>query len=258
MNTEIKILKQIEPKDFTLISGLPGVAYIGKLSVDYLMKQLKAELVGEVYSKHFPPYVLIEKDGLVELLKNQLYRSNSKDGRNFLFLTGNAQAFSPEGQYEVANEVLEWASDHGLKRIFSLAGFVTDRPFDKPNVYITTTKSNLLEEMKKLGGIALDQGIISGANGLIMGLAKKMNLEGACLLGETHGYQTATGRYLSDAKAAKAVLNLLASFLDLKLDMDPLEKQAQQTDEVIAKMAEVERRIQEQMKQEAKKPSYVF
>jgi hypothetical protein len=29
MNAEIKILKEFEPKDITLVVGLPGTAYIG-------------------------------------------------------------------------------------------------------------------------------------------------------------------------------------------------------------------------------------
>ena len=63
MDAEIKMLKEFEPNQMTLVCGLPGIAYIGKLAVDYLVKQLKAELVGELYSKFFPPYVIIKEDG---------------------------------------------------------------------------------------------------------------------------------------------------------------------------------------------------
>jgi proteasome assembly chaperone (PAC2) family protein len=52
-------------------------------------------------------------------------------------------------------------------------------------------------------------------------------------------------------------LNLLTSILKLKVDMGPLDKQAKEMDEIIAKMAEVERRIKEEMSESAKKPSYV-
>ena len=43
----------------------------------------------------------------------------------------------------------------------------------------------------------------------------------------------------------------------LKVDMEPLEKQAKEMDDAIAKMAEVERRIKDEMSESAKKPSYV-
>src|SRR4030042_6112473 len=98
MNAEIKLLKSFTPNELVLVCGLPGTAYIGKLSVDYLIQQLKAELIGEVYSKHFPPYVIIKEDGLVELLRNELHLFKTETGQSIVFLSGNAQAFSPEGQ----------------------------------------------------------------------------------------------------------------------------------------------------------------
>ena len=52
MKAEIKILKKIESKEFVLVSGLPGIAYIGKLSVDYLIQQLKNK---EYYPEITPP-----------------------------------------------------------------------------------------------------------------------------------------------------------------------------------------------------------
>ena len=66
MNVDIIPLKEFESREFILISGLPGIAYIGKLSVEYLVQQLKAEKIAEVYSKYFPPYTLIKKDGEIK------------------------------------------------------------------------------------------------------------------------------------------------------------------------------------------------
>ncbi len=257
MDAEIKFLKPFKPRELVLICGLPGIAYIGKLSVDYLIQELKAELFGEVYSRYFPPYVIVKEDGLVELLRNELH--DYKDGaeRDIVFLSGNAQAFSPEGQYEITDKVLDWAAKNGVKRVYSVAALVTDRQFDVPAVFCTATSNALLEEIKAKGAQPLDHGIIGGENGLIMGLAKKRNIDGACLLAETHGYQTPTGEYVLDPRAAKAALGVLTQLLNMKVDMAPMEKQALQMDEAIAKMAEIERRVREEMTQSGKRPSYV-
>jgi uncharacterized protein len=257
MNSEIKILKQITPSELVLICGLPGAAYIGKLSVDYLVQQLKAELVGEVYSRFFPPYVIIKEDGLVELLRNELHLLKEESGKDLAFLTGNAQAFSPEGQYDVTEKVLDWAIENGVKRVYSVAALVTDRQYDAPDVYASATSAALLEEAKSRGAKVLDHGIIGGENGLIMGLARKKGLDGICLLAETHGYQTPTGEYVIDPRAAKAALNVLTQILGIKVDMEPMEKQALQMDEAIAKMTEIERKVREEMTQSGKRPSYV-
>jgi uncharacterized protein (TIGR00162 family) len=257
MNAEIKILKPFKSSELTLIVGLPGMAYIGKLSVDYLIQQLKAELIGEVYSKFFPPYVIIKEDGLVELLRNELHVFTDQTGRTIVFLSGNSQAFSPEGQYEISEKVMDWAVENGIKKVYAVAALVTDRQFDTPNVFVTATSTAMLEEAKAHGAQLLDHGIIGGENGLIVGLAKKRNIDGACLLAETHGYQAPTGEYVIDPRAAKAALNLLTQILGLKVDMEPMEKQAIEMDEAFAKMAEIERRVRDEMAQSGKKPSYV-
>jgi uncharacterized protein (TIGR00162 family) len=257
MNAEIKILKPITPKDPVLVVGLPGMAYIGKLSVDYLIQQLKADLVGEVYSKHFPPYVIIKEDGLVELMRNELHNYHLESGGDLLFLSGNSQAFSPEGQYEISEKVLDWAIENGAKRVYSIAALVTDRQFDVPKVFATTSSKELLEEAKAAGAEQLDHGIIGGENGLIIGLAKEKNLEATCLLAETHGYQAPTGEYVIDPRAAKAALIVLNKILNVKIDMEPMEKQAIEMDEAFAKMAEIERRVRDEMAQSGKRPSYV-
>ena len=257
MSVEIKILKPFSASKMVLVCGLPGIAYIGKLSVDYLVKQLNAELIGEIYSKHFPPYVIVKEDGLVELLRNELYWHKDEKGRDLVFFTGHSQALSPEGQYEVADKVLDWALAHGVQKVFTVAALMTDRPFDTPTVKSTATSKSMIEELKKHKVDILDHGVIGGENGLILGLCRKKEIEGACLLGETHGYQTQTGEYVIDAKAAKAALIVLNTILDLKVDMEPIEKQAVQMDELIAKMTEIERAVREEMAQSAKKPSYV-
>jgi hypothetical protein len=257
MSVEIKILKEFNPNQLVLVCGLPGTAYIGKLSVDYLIQQLKAEQIGEVYSKYFPPFVIIKEDGTVDLLRNELHLFKDESGRTIVFLSGNSQAYSPEGQYEVADAVLDWAIKNGVQRVYSVAAYITERPFEEPNVYCTPTTLGLLEEAKKHGAQFLEDGVIGGENGIITGLAKKKNVEGLCLLSETHGYQTPTGEYVIDPRAAKAALKVLTSMLNLKVDMEPMDKQVAQMDETIAKLMEIERRIREQMAGSGKKPAYV-
>ncbi len=60
-----------------------------------------------------------------------------------------------------------------------------------------------------------------------------------------------------DPRASKAALKVLTSMLNLKVDMEPMEKQVMQMDEAIAKMVEIERRIREEMAGAGKKPAYV-
>jgi uncharacterized protein (TIGR00162 family) len=243
------ILQDPNPEGSILICGLPGIAYVGKLSVDYLIRELGAKLVGEVYSQFFPPFVLIDNDGVSQLLRNELHYYEDEAKRGIFFLTGNAQAASPEGQYQVADYILDWTIKFGVKKVFSIAAFLTNKPFEQPKVYGTATTPVLIEEIKKHQVLPMSEGSISGMNGLILGLARIKELEGVALLGETRGYQTPSGLYLADAKAAKVVLKVLTKILDLKVNMDPLDEQTKQMDEFITRIAEVERRAKEERRE---------
>jgi uncharacterized protein (TIGR00162 family) len=254
MEVKVVVTKKVPVKDSILVCGFPGIAYIGKLSLDHLIQELNSELVGEVYSPFFPPYVLIKKDGIVELLKNELYFVEGSE-KNIFLLTGNTQAASPEGQYKITEAILDHVSTLGVTQVFSLAAFLTNKSFKKPKVHGTTTDLTFMKELTKHGIVPMKDGVISGMNGLIFGLAKTKNMIGACLLGETHGYQTPSGEYLLDAKAAKTVLEVLAKLLNLKVNMKPLEKQTKQLDELISKITDVERRMKDELKEQAKQNS---
>lgn len=252
MKVKFNLVKEIKPKESILVSGLPGIAYIGKLSVDYLIKELEAEIIGEVYSQFFPPYVLITNDGLVELLRNEIHYVNV-DKKDIFFFTGNTQAASPEGQYILADEVLSKLVDFNVKRVYSIAAFLTDRHFENPRVFGTATNQKLIKEIKEYGVIPMDKGMISGTNGLIFGLAGIKKLEGVCLLGETLGYRTATGQYLADSKAVRTVLEVLTDILGIKVDMEPLDRETERMDELITRMAEIEGRVRRETKESQEK-----
>lgn len=241
MEVEVHLLKQPELRKPYVVSGLPGIAYVGKLSVDHIVQELKAELFGEVYSKYFPPYVLIGKNGIVELLRNELYYWKNKDSeRDLVFFTGNAQAVTPEGQYLVADKILDTAMKLGAERIYSIAAFVTDRVIDTPRVYGAATEESLIDEVNQQGVLVMEEGPIGGVNGLIFGLAKVKKLQGICLLGETHGYTTVAGQYLVDANAVRAVLEVLTKMLNIEVDLSPLDRQVEQMKGAIKRMAEIE------------------
>lgn len=246
----INLLKEPKLKSPSLVSGLPGIAYIGKLTVDYLIKELKAEPFGEVYSRYFPPYVLVREDGVVELMRNELYFWKAVESENDLILfTGNTQAVTPEGQYIIADEVLDVCLGFGVKRVYCIAGYLTGRPVERPRVYGAATDRSILEELRMHGVLPMKEGSVGGVNGLLFGLAKTKGLEGICLLGETPGYTTASGHQLVDAKAVQAVLGVITKVLGIEVDIAPLEERIRQTEEFIERLELVRRRMEEEAKE---------
>lgn len=247
-----RLVREIKPERPCMVTGLPGAAGVAKLSADYLVKQLKGDLFEELYSDAFPPHVLIRKDGTVELLRNELYYCKSTKSRNDLIVfTGNTQAVSSEGQYEVANETIARAKRLGVVKLFATAAYVVEKPVETPAVHGAATETSLLEELKQYGVVPMEAGSITGTNGLLFGLAALQNIPSVCLLSETPAYTTPTGRFVVDAKAAKALLDVLTRILTIEIDMKPLEEEAKLSEEFMQRMEEIEQRTIDEVRKAA-------
>ncbi len=222
------------------IEGLPGIGNVGKLAAEHLIDQLKGKKFADIISKHFPPQVVIEDNGVVRLVDNQLYYAK-RDGANqdLIILTGDYQGLTPEGQYELSDFILGVLKELKVKRIFTLGGYGIGRMIKKPRVLGAATEESLVKEMKKLGVVFSRNepgaGIV-GASGLLLGMAKYYGMKSVCLMGETSGY-------FVDPKSAQAVLEVLAKILGVTVNYDELEAKAKQIDSITARLKEIEAKV---------------
>jgi proteasome assembly chaperone (PAC2) family protein len=98
-NIKIVFLEEPELQSPIMVEGLPGVGNVGKLAAEHLLEQVKATKFADIYSKFFPPQVLLDDDGVIRLVNNQLYYSKGDGKRpDIIFLTGDYQGLTPEGQ----------------------------------------------------------------------------------------------------------------------------------------------------------------
>jgi len=224
-------------KDPILVEGLPGVGNVGKLAAEHMVDQLKAVKFADIYSKYFPPQVLVNDAGTIKLVSNELYYVRRPDAKHDLvILIGDYQGLTPDGQYELSDRVLRIAKDLGVRRVFTLGGYGLGKMIEKPRVLGAATDPELVEEMKK-NGVTFSKGEpgsgIVGASGLLLGLGQLYDMRSVCLMGETSGY-------FVDPKGAQAVLEVLARILDVKIDLSELEVKAEQIDMITSRLREVE------------------
>jgi uncharacterized protein (TIGR00162 family) len=230
--TEMPVLE-----DPVLVEGLPGVGNVGKLAAEHLVEQLKATKFADIYSKYFPPQVLVDDEGLIRLVNNELFYSKGEGTRpDIVILVGDYQGLSPEGQYELSDQVLNVMKGMGVKKIYTLGGYGVGKMLDKPRVLGAATDKEMVEEMKEKGVIFSKgepgSGIV-GASGLLLGLGKIYGMRSVCLMGETSGY-------FVDPKGAEAVLRILAKILNVEVDYKALEEKAEQIEAITSKLKEIE------------------
>ena len=253
--TTIEELKKVELKNPILIEGFPGLGMVGSIATKYLVKHLKTEKVGTLYSPHFPYHVIVSKNGGVRLLRGEFYVWKNETGKNdFIFLIGDSQAQTIDGQFEVANAILDFAQEKNVETIITIGGYRNE--FEgNPKIVAVSTTPELFERAQKAKALPSEAGTpIVGTAGLLLGLAKFRNLEALCLLGETRGY-------LPDPKTAKSIIEVLQGLLDITVDVTGLDKEIEKAKEIVGRMQDIEKRrakyIQNIKKVEEEKITYI-
>ena len=233
----IRYIERPKLQDPIFIEGLPGIGNVGKLAAEHLKDELKAVKFAEIYSKYFPPQVLVLDDGLIRLVQNELYYVRRDSKGDIVLLVGDYQGLTPEGQYELADFVLGELKKLGVHRLFTLGGYGMGRIVTKPRVLGAATDAALVKEMETHGVVFArgepGAGIV-GASGLLLGLGKMHGVQAVCLMGETSGY-------FVDPKSAQAVLEVLTKVLGLTIDFSELESKAKQIDQITSKLRDVDR-----------------
>jgi hypothetical protein len=218
-------------KNPVLITGLPGIGLIGRVVGRYLAEELKGKKIAYVYSPHFPHQVFITKKGGLRLINNRFYLIKGKE-RDIVMLTGDIQAMTTVGQYEVANAIVEYAKKLGVKLVITVGGYSTGKINEKRHIFGVATDRKLIQEFKKKGVVFGEaKGSIVGAAGLIPALAKIHGMRGICVMGETHGGYV-------DVSAAKDIVNLLSDYLKFPIDLKKLEAKAKESEKVLKKIEE--------------------
>jgi len=237
--TMVRRIKEVQLKDPILVEGLPGVGHVGKLVAEHMVEELKAEKIMEIYSPHFPPQVMVQEDGTIKQVRNEIYayQGSAKGEPDVLLLVGDYQSATNEGHYELAGIFLDIAQEFGTKRIYTLGGYGTGQFVDKPTVLGAATSKELVEEMKGFGVEFQENepgGGIIGVSGLLLGLGQLRGVEAICLMGVTSGY-------LVDPKSAQEVLKVLSKILKVEIGMQALADRAKEMEKIVGKLQEMEK-----------------
>lgn len=212
-----------------MVAAWPGMGFLAKISADYLRRQIKATKFAEIKYFH---NVLVYSNGIADLapIRHKLYASKK---HNLIICVGDAQPSIPEESLRLAQQIVEIAKEMGVERIFTMAAYPNDF-YDKPSVYGVFTDEESRKELTDLGVNILDNdGAVNGLNGVMIGIAKTMGIQGVCLMGDI------TYANIPQHLASKAVLEVLVKLLGIEIDTNQLNIRAKKIDASIKKRLDI-------------------
>lgn len=221
MSWEIKKYKPIgSKKNLILIEGLPGMGNVGKIAIDFIIDDLKAEKVLEIFSDNFPHCVFVTDKNMIELPSISLYQKKFKD-KALLFLVGDIQPLSEKGCYEFCELLVNLFKKHKGKEIITLGGIGLSKIPEKPKLYYTGNTKAIIKKYtskslsNKIHGVV---GPILGVTGLLLGIASQKKIPAIAILAETYGHPSYLG-----IKGAREIIKLLNQQLKLKINVKRLD-----------------------------------
>jgi proteasome assembly chaperone (PAC2) family protein len=249
----IRLYEEPEMKNPVLIASWPGIGNIGLIAVDTLRGTVMAEEFGEIepWDFFYPRKVTIRNGELQELeFPASKFYFKRAERADLMFFLGEEQPTEggrpyAEGEkaYMMANLVLDVAVKFGCQRVYTSGAAVAPvHHTARPKVWAVPNSERLIDELTSYENTVLmsdiegrrGQGSITGLNGLLLGVARKRGLEAICVMGEIPVYLQ--GFPLSYPKASKSVVEVLASALGIRVEMDEINAIVDRSEREIDKL----------------------
>lgn len=223
--------KKIKYHNPILIEGLPGVGNVGKVAVDFLIDDMKAQKIGEFRSNQMPITVFLNEQDEVEMPNIELFHKNIKN-KDILFLSGDMQPLEEESCHDFCETLLD---EIKAKEIITLGGIAKKEEPKEPKVYCMGTEKKHITEFKKGTKISNKAhksiGPIIGVTGLLIGMARRRKEKGIMLLAETDEHPFHLG-----ITAAKEILKILKEKLNIKVNLKNINKDMETIEEDLKKI----------------------
>jgi len=230
-----------------MVAAWPGMGGVAIIAARYLVEKLGAEEFGSIEPDEFFDLsgILIEDNVVedVEFPESKFYFWESDGESDWIIFVGEAQPLT--NSYRLADLVLDIAQRYKVKRLYTFAAAPTHIYHTKrPRVLAVATNPELTTELEGYDVTMLRQGSISGLNGLLLGVTKKRNIDGVCLLGEIPVYTT----QVANPRSSKAVLQVLSQISGLEIDLTDIDRWVSETDEEIEEKID---RLKQSFREEA-------
>jgi proteasome assembly chaperone (PAC2) family protein len=232
---KIRLQYDIELEAPILLAGWPGMGNVGVGAVDYLRRQIGATAFGEIdMHEHFTPEAIVVEQGIAKLPEvpgNTFAYTRSPE---LLFFLSEAQVSGP-GALALTNLIVDLAEQFQVRRIYTCAAFAMPIGYqEKTRVLGVATDQTLLDSLAPHGAEVLPQGMISGLNGLLLGVAGARGIPSACLLATIPQYAIS----LPNPRGSRALVEAMGSVLGVEIDLGGFEAPTRQMDAVMSQIEE--------------------
>jgi proteasome assembly chaperone (PAC2) family protein len=204
-----------------IIAAMQDMGNVGSIVINFINKSLKTKSF-RTANVSFPSYV-VDNGGHIDLPKESWEYKYTED--LIIFGGGTGQPQNNNELNLLCQDVIDVARKYSAKFIYTLGGFHTNAVLkNSPKTYITTTSLDLRKQMEKLEfNMTPQKSLITGFNGLILGFAKKYDIQGIGMYGEIN--QPEVPQYRAAVSIIKTIERLTYRKLGSTEELEMLAKE---------------------------------
>ena len=237
---ELKISRDIKGEVISpiLLAGWPGMGSVGVGAIDYLRRHLDAAPIAELdLSEFFTPEAVVVENGIAKAFTDLPVHVFYYVREPELIIFESEAQVGGTGGITLMTQILDFASELKVKKIYTGAAFSRPISHREPvKVLGVANCESLRDGLVPHGVEILDEGHISGLNGLLLGFAGLRDIEAACLLATMPQY----AQMMPNPKASREIIRVFESILGVQIDMEEIDQAAEQMDQT---MFEIEDKI---------------
>lgn len=204
-----------------VIAAMQDMGNVGGIAIDFINKSMETRTFRFI-DVPFPNYV-VDQGGYIDYQRERWEYRHGSDGSVIVFGGGIGQPQTNQELYDLCHDVVGVAKKYSAQLIYTLGAFHTTRNYGKsPKTLVTATSQELALHLQNLGfELTPGSSLITGFNGLILGLAKESGLQGIGL------YSEISDPEVPQFRSAKSLLVALEKLTYQKFrGMDELDEMA--------------------------------
>jgi uncharacterized protein len=207
----IKIIETgtLEVKNPVVVTGFPDVGLVGTIAVSHVIESLQLKEIGHIASERLPPIIVVH--GRRPKAPVRLY-----GGKGIIVAVSEIPIPHPL-VYPLSEALVDWFKEKGAKFALLLGGIASPKRMEveEPEVYGVSTGKEMDKVIEEKNIKFLEEGFITGQDGVILRNCLEKELPAIYLMGESHFAYP-------DPGAAAAVIRGINRVLGLQVDVKSL------------------------------------
>jgi len=229
-DVEICNFEEVDLKDSTVIAGFPSIGLVSTIAANYLIDALNLRQIGCVTSSQFPALSVVHTG---EPLSPVRIYSGTQPGAGKIVVFVSEFKPKPNLINSISESIMKWVSEKKCNLLISPEGMVVEgknsQEEEKVEAYAIGSTEHARSMLMSKEIPQFKNGIIAGVSGVLLNLGKQAKLDVISILAEAHPNYP-------DARAAAAAINVMASIMNVEINVKPLYEESERIEMQLQKM----------------------